>query len=381
MRQRRDQERGFALLLIFALAATAAMMLYMELPRAVFESARAKEDLLVERGEQYKLAIRRFYAKTRKYPQNIEELEQTNGTRFLRKRYKDPMTGKDEWRFIHIGPAGFTDSKVQPAAQQTEQKEVRQSSISEGYQVGGSVPEQEEKGIQNVAMRQRTTDQLPAGGPGQGNETVPGDPTAPPPVPGAANSTNPATPGPPGFPGMPNAAGTPGAPGAQGTPGIATKGGALPFGAANNPGAQGQPGTGQPGTNPAVNMINNMLTTGRPQQTPTPSGSGAFNQQQQQPNAFNGGIAGVASKYKGVGIKLINERSKIEEWEFVYDYRQQTQNGTQNGQRPGNQNSQNPNSPFGPSGSSPGGSGFTPSPGSTMGGGSQFGGPGPRRTQ
>ena len=28
-------------------------------------------------------------------------------------RYLDPMTGKDEWRFIHVGPNGeFTDSKV-----------------------------------------------------------------------------------------------------------------------------------------------------------------------------------------------------------------------------------------------------------------------------
>jgi len=34
-----------------------------------------------------------------------------------------------------------------------------------------------------------------------------------------------------------------------------------------------------------------------------------------------GGIAGVASKYKGEGIKLIEERSKINEWEFIYDPR------------------------------------------------------------
>ncbi|MBM3758720.1 MAG: hypothetical protein FJW36_00575 [Acidobacteria bacterium] len=32
-----------------------------------------------------------------------------------------------------------------------------------------------------------------------------------------------------------------------------------------------------------------------------------------------GGIAGVASKHEGKGIKLVNDRERIEEWEFIYD--------------------------------------------------------------
>ena len=54
MRHRRKQEGGFALLLIFLFAAGIAISLYMELPRAVFESARTKQDMLTERGEQFK---------------------------------------------------------------------------------------------------------------------------------------------------------------------------------------------------------------------------------------------------------------------------------------------------------------------------------------
>ncbi|MBY0372841.1 MAG: hypothetical protein K2Q23_02540, partial [Bryobacteraceae bacterium] len=88
--RRREGERGFALLLIFAMAAAVALLLYIELPRAVFESQRATEEMLIDRGEQYKTAIKRFYMKTKTYPDSIDQLEGTNGTRFLRRRYKDP---------------------------------------------------------------------------------------------------------------------------------------------------------------------------------------------------------------------------------------------------------------------------------------------------
>lgn len=336
MRDRR-QQRGFALLLIFAVAAAAAMMLYMELPRAVFESARAREDLLVERGEQYKLAIRRFYTKNRKYPQSIDELEQLNGTRYLRRRYKDPLTGDDEWRLVHIGPAGFTDSKVFPATLQTEQKEVRQSSIGEGYQVGGGniISEEGEKGIQDVALRQRATDQLPNTFPGQetGSDTNENDPNKPPPPPGEnlqQNGNSPANPQNPGQNGNPNQQGN-------------SNSGQSGFGRNYNPNTEqsGNPslmpgGTGGPSptgqaNNPALGMIQNLLTRPRPAPSstggggtvsPGTSGTGGAQAAAGQPAAFVGGIAGVASKYKGEGIKLINDRSKIEEWEFLFDYRQ-----------------------------------------------------------
>ena len=108
-------ESGFAMLLVFVLAAMIAITLYTEMPRFAFEVQRSKEQLLVDRGEQYQLAIRRYFRKIGKYPQKLEDLESTNSLRFLRRRYKDPMTGKDEWRVIHMGAAGMlTDSKIQP---------------------------------------------------------------------------------------------------------------------------------------------------------------------------------------------------------------------------------------------------------------------------
>ena len=116
-------ERGFALLVVFLVAAGIMISLYLEIPRVGFESQRNREEMLIERGEQYSRAIEMFYRKNKRYPQKIEDLENTNNLRFLRRRYIDPLTGKDEWRMIHMGPAGqLADSLVekpgQPAGQQ-----------------------------------------------------------------------------------------------------------------------------------------------------------------------------------------------------------------------------------------------------------------------
>src|SRR5258708_32381579 len=113
---KRRQESGFAMLFVFVMAAAIAIGLYMEIPRVAFESQRQKEQMLIDRGGQYQRAIQLFYRKYRTYPQNLDDLETTRNIRFLRRRYKDPMTGKDEWRLIHVGPGGvLTDSLIKPA--------------------------------------------------------------------------------------------------------------------------------------------------------------------------------------------------------------------------------------------------------------------------
>ena len=103
---KRREDSGFAMLFVFVMAAAIAIGLYMEMPRVAFESQRQKEQMLIDRGGQYQRAIQLFYRKYRTYPQNLDDLETTRNIRFLRRRYKDPMTGKDEWRLIHVGPGG-----------------------------------------------------------------------------------------------------------------------------------------------------------------------------------------------------------------------------------------------------------------------------------
>jgi len=56
------------MLLVFVMAAAVAITLYRELPRVAFEAQRNKEELLIERGEQYSRAIQLYVRKWKKYP-------------------------------------------------------------------------------------------------------------------------------------------------------------------------------------------------------------------------------------------------------------------------------------------------------------------------
>ena len=57
---------------------------------------------MIHRGVQYSRAIRAYYKKFGRYPATLENLENTNQMRFLRKRYKDPLTGRD-FKLLHFG--------------------------------------------------------------------------------------------------------------------------------------------------------------------------------------------------------------------------------------------------------------------------------------
>ena len=63
-------------------------------------------------------------------------------------------------------------------------------------------------------------------------------------------------------------------------------------------------------------MIRNILTTPRPGGMPQQLGGGGV---------VGGGIAGVASTAEGEGVKVYNERTLYEEWEFIYDPQKQKQ--------------------------------------------------------
>ena len=77
-----------------------------EAPRIAQQIKREKEEELVHRGKDYATAVKRFVHKNGgRYPLSVEQLEDTNHIRFLRKKYEDPMTGESDWKMVHVGEA------------------------------------------------------------------------------------------------------------------------------------------------------------------------------------------------------------------------------------------------------------------------------------
>lgn len=193
-RSRRDSERGFALLFIFVLMAGIAIGMLMELPRVAFETQREREEMLIERGEQYQRAIGLYVKTIKRYPAKIEDLESTNNMRFLRRRYIDPMTGKDEWRLIHVGPNGqLLDSLVKKPTQSTATKDGKAADAQSAENSMNADPSNT-VGVNNAApevnqaVRARPSDQV--GLAGVVNQQNPSAYPQPPPTYAAAAQPN-----------------------------------------------------------------------------------------------------------------------------------------------------------------------------------------------
>lgn len=74
---------------------------------------RDREDELIHRAMQYRRAIRQYAKKTGQFPMTLDQLEDTNGIRYLRRRYKDPITGGN-FRLLHMAdiPAAMGTSSI-----------------------------------------------------------------------------------------------------------------------------------------------------------------------------------------------------------------------------------------------------------------------------
>ncbi|GGH16362.1 hypothetical protein GCM10011586_38130 [Silvibacterium dinghuense] len=91
------------LLFVIFMVAILLIALAVAAPKMAKQLQRDKELELWHRGMQYKRAIKLYYKKFGAYPTSIDQLMNTNDIRYLRKRYKDPMTGKDDWKPVYFG--------------------------------------------------------------------------------------------------------------------------------------------------------------------------------------------------------------------------------------------------------------------------------------
>src|SRR5208337_4792838 len=102
-----NRQRGYLMITLMLALAMITIALLTVLPEIKQQIRRDREEELRHRGTEYMRAIQHFYKKFQRYPTRVEELENTNNLRFLRKRYTDPMsrdpvTGKEkDFKFLH----------------------------------------------------------------------------------------------------------------------------------------------------------------------------------------------------------------------------------------------------------------------------------------
>jgi type II secretory pathway pseudopilin PulG len=96
-------EDGYVLIAVIFMLALFIIALAVAAPRVAKSIQREREIETMHRGKQYIRAVKLYYRKFGRYPPNVDALVNTNEIRFLRKKYVDPTTGKEDWKPIAVG--------------------------------------------------------------------------------------------------------------------------------------------------------------------------------------------------------------------------------------------------------------------------------------
>src|SRR5260370_14642884 len=101
------RQRGYMLVALMVALGVITIALLTVLREIGQQIRRDREEEMRHRGTAYMRAIQHFYKKFGRYPMRVEELENTNNLRFIRKRYKDPInrdaaTGQEkDFKLLH----------------------------------------------------------------------------------------------------------------------------------------------------------------------------------------------------------------------------------------------------------------------------------------
>ena len=265
--RRRQREGGYLLLAILLMMALMIIAATVEAPRLVQQMKRDREEEMVHRGTEYARAIKKFYKKFGRYPTSLEQLDNTNQIRFLRRRYKDPLTKGGKWTLLHYGDIQVLTNPNAPGTPAT-------ALGSPGAAPGGAAF---------------------SNGPGSDGS-------------GSLFSSSPVQS--PQYVNGPNSEG-----------GGSTFGGSPPQGQqyTNGPGSDGGGsifGGGPTGAQPGNSLGTSPFAGSANGQTGAPGSSSSAGGNQ----TFGGGaIVGVASLSKDPTIRIYNKKKKYNEWQFIYD--------------------------------------------------------------
>ncbi|HUI83979.1 MAG TPA: hypothetical protein VL240_07140 [Candidatus Binatia bacterium] len=265
------REAGYVLLAVMLMMAFLVITAtYVVAPYVVQQIKRDREEELIHRGTEYARAIKKFYKKNGRYPASLDDLDKGQ-IRFLRKRYKDPLTKDGKWKLLNYADIATmlnTAAPGTPAALMGTQG----GTLTPGGAVVPGGASSSPFGIQQQQRPGPTTGFPVNSDQGSNPEGVP-----------SGNFT--------GFPANSD----------QGSNPEATAGTNQPFSLGNSPqsGSASQPG-----------------------------GTGSiFGQNPGGDQTFGGGaIVGVASMSKDPTIRLYNKKKKYNEWVFIYNPMMDQQN-------------------------------------------------------
>jgi type II secretory pathway pseudopilin PulG len=326
IRHRRDT--GAMLLAVLFMMAVMVIMALAVAPAMIQQAKRDREEEMIHRGTEYARAVKKYYKKFGRYPANLEQLENTNNIRFLRKRFKDPLAKDGQWKLLRygdiqtlVGGGGLGAGVVVPGAGGLQSNPQALNALNPAGGQGANLGLGNDQGASTAPVGAQLSPQQQGALVGNQlqNAVQPGGGTSP----------------------------SPFASGAQGQSGFTL--GNSPSQSANSTDQgqnSGQGTTSQGGSNNSI-----FGNTGVGGQT------------------FGGGaIVGVASKSKDQTIRIYNKKKTYDEWQFIYSPMLDRQNtllrGPYNGQTfasgqfgtPANQlnQGQNPQQPGG-IGQQPGG--------------------------
>ena len=276
-RRRKLRDSGHLLLAILLMMALMIIAATYEAPRMVQQLKRDREEEMIHRGTEYARAIKKYYKKFGAYPTSIEQLEDTNKIRFLRKRYKDPLTKDGKWTLLH-----YTDVAAS----------LTNAGAGPGTPAAG-LGSQGQQGSSPFGSSFGSANQTNSGGFGASSL-------------GGAN-TQPVNQN--GVFGQQQSSGT----GQQGI-------GGSPFGSP----------TGQITNNDSSPTINNTPSSGFGNNSATGTAAGTTgtnsastslgSQQGLGGQTFGAGaIIGVGSKSKDPTIRIYNKKKTYDEWQFIYN--------------------------------------------------------------
>jgi type II secretory pathway pseudopilin PulG len=184
-----NPQSGYMLITLMLLMALAAIALLAVLPDTAQQIKRDQEEEMCHRGTQYMRAIQHFYKKFGRYPTRVEELENTNNLRFLRKRYKDPLAhdqqGKErDFKLLHMQDVNLGNGQTLGQMPGSPLSQIPGQSPNSPGALGGAIqsalssmqPQPGAAGAQNGAQNKDEDDEATPNAQGSTN-TAPGGPS------------------------------------------------------------------------------------------------------------------------------------------------------------------------------------------------------------